>query len=48
MMYIYIDEDYEVVYQLTSHDSPNWDHWEIEVYAISLAGTSSFSEEPAQ
>ena len=42
-MNVYIDEDYSLVYQLVSHDPPNWERWDIEIFSIALTGTRGTS-----
>ena len=41
----YGDEDFEVVYQLVSHDSPNWEQWRIEIIEIDVASPLDFGDD---
>ena len=41
----YGDDDFEVVYQLVSHDSPNWEHWRIEIIEIDHASPLDFGDD---
>ena len=34
MLYAYADDDFRILYQLVSHDDPDWNDWEIDIWAI--------------
>ena len=38
-MNVYVDDDFEIVYQLVSHDPPNFEAWDIEIHSIDYQGT---------
>ena len=41
MAYAYADDDYHIVYQLTSHDPPNWEEWEVDHLGCHPRATAS-------
>ena len=41
----YGDEDFHIVYQLTSHDEPGWERWRIEIITIEESLPLDFGNE---
>ncbi len=42
---VYGDDDFSIVYQLASHDSPNWERWRIEIITIESARPLDFGDD---
>ena len=41
----YADDDFHLVYQLVSHDSPDWEKWRVDIISIEGATPLDFGED---
>ena len=44
-MTAYADDDFHIVYQLVSRDSPAWEQWRVDIITIEEARPLDFGED---